>query len=353
MKGRNYQMILAGDIGGTKTNLGIFKQENDKVISIIKKKYESQQYDSLENLLNEFLDHVNQAQLNEDEKQIGVACFGIAGPVEKSPDGKRYCQMTNLNWPVIKETNVSQLIKGMSVFLLNDMEAIGYGISQLGKEDLVVINQGKPQEGNRAIIAAGTGLGIVKLFWKDGEYYPSSSEAGHANFAPSYDKDNLQGQLLAHLQEKIQGDVGTEQILSGDGLVNIYEFLKGNGKYGKESAALRERMNQKDAAQVISEAALAHEDALCEKALDLFVSIYGSVAGNLALHDKTVGGVYIGGGIAPKILDKMGDDTFMRFFTAKEMKFPKFAQFNADIPVHVITNTEVGLLGAAWYAAKS
>lgn len=351
---RNEQMILAGDIGGTKTHLGIFKQENGKVISIIDKKYESQQYDSFENLLSEFLDYVNQAPLTAEEKAIAVACFGIAGPIKRYPDGKRYCEMTNIDqWPVITETNLSQLINGMPVFLLNDMEAIGHGISQLDETDLVVLNKGKPQEGNSVIIAAGTGLGIVKLFWKEGEYHPSSSEGGHGNFAPSYDKDNLQIKLLTYLQEKIQGNVGPEQILSGNGLVSIYEFLHKKIGDEQESLELRERMNQEDAAKVISEAALANKDPLCEKALDLFVSIYGSVAGDFALEDNTVGGIYIGGGIAPKILDKMRDPTFMRFFTAKDAENPKFSQFNSEVPVHVIMNSKIGLLGAAWYAAKS
>ncbi len=335
-------MILAGDVGGTKTHLGIFKPENDKVISLIEKKYASQQYDSLESLINEFLAHVN--------ADIDAACFGIAGPIGTDQEGKRYCQMTNIKqWPLITETNLSKLIKDKPVSFLNDMEAIAYGISQLGEQDLEILNQGKLLEGNRAVIAAGTGLGKVKLLWKDNEHYPSASEGGHANFAPSYDK--LQGKLLAYLQEKIQGNVGIEQILSGNGLINIYQFLKAE-KYSQESVELRERIKQAyDVAQVISES--AKEDALCKKALDLFVSIYGSVAGDLALDDKTVGGIYIGGGIAPKILEKMRDGSFMRCFTAKEAKLPEFSQFNADIPVKIIMNDKIGLLGSAWYAAKS
>jgi glucokinase len=342
-------MILAGDIGGTKTHLGIFKQENGKVISLIEKKYESQQYDSLENLINDFLAHVS-----EDNKMIDAACFGIAGPIEKNQKGKHICQMTNIKqWPLITETNLSKLIKEKPVFFLNDMEAIAYGISQLGEQDLEIINQGKALEGNRAVIAAGTGLGKVKLLWKENEHYPSASEGGHVNFAPSYDKDNLQIKLLSYLQQINQGNVSIEQILSGNGLINIYQFLK-NEKYAPESDALIERMKQADdVAQVISESALAKQDALCEKALDLFVSIYGSVAGDLALDDKTVGGIYIGGGIAPKILEKMRDGTFMSFFTAKDAENPKFSQFNSEVPVHVIMNSKIGLLGAAWYAAKS
>jgi glucokinase len=330
-------VILAGDVGGTKTHLGIFKLENGKVISVIQKKYASQEYDSFESLIDDFLDK---------KIIIDAACFGIAGPIETDQEGKAYCQMTNIKrWPLITETNISC----KKVFFLNDMEAIAYGISQLGEQDLEILNQGKSLEGNRAVIAAGTGLGKVKLLWKDNEHYPSASEGGHANFAPSYDK--LQGKLLAYLQEQNQGNVSIEQILSGNGLINIYQFLKAE-KYGQESVELRERIKQADdVAQVISES--AKEDALCKKALDLFVSIYGSVAGDLALDDKTVGGIYIGGGIAPKILEKMRDGSFMRCFTAKEAKLPEFAQFNANIPVKIIMNDKIGLLGAAWYAAKS
>jgi glucokinase len=330
-------VILAGDVGGTKTHLGIFKLEKSKVISLVEKKYASQEYDSFESLIDDFLDN--------KKIIIDAACFGIAGPIETDQAGKAYCQMTNIKqWPLITETNISC----KKVFFLNDMEAIAYGISQLGEQDLAIINKGKLLEGNRAVIAAGTGLGKVKLHWKDNEHHPSASEGGHTNFAPSYDK--LQVKLLAYLQDKFQGNVSLEQILSGNGLINIYQFLKAE-KYGQESAELRERIKKADdVAQVISES--AKEDALCKKALDLFVSIYGSVAGDLALDDKTVGGIYIGGGIAPKILDKMRDGSFMKFFAAKDIKIPKFSQFNADIPVKVIMNDKIGLLGAAWYAAK-
>ncbi len=344
-RGACFIVILAGDVGGTKTHLGIFKPENGKVISLIEKKYESQQYGSFESLIDDFLAHVS--------VNIDAACFGIAGPIEADQEGKAYCQMTNIKqWPLITENKLSKLINDKKVFFLNDMEAIAYGISQLGEQDLEILNQGKLLEGNRAVIAAGTGLGKVKLLWKDNEHYPSASEGGHANFAPSYDK--LQGKLLAYLQEQNQGNVSIEQILSGNGLINIYQFLKNTEKYGQESTAMRESIKQADdVAQVISEAGLAKQDALCEQALELFVSIYGSVAGDLALDDKTVGGIYIGGGIAPKILEKMRDGNFMKFFTAKDIKIPKFSQFNADIPVKVIMNDKIGLLGAAWYVAKS
>jgi len=359
MKKRNDNMILAADVGGTKTLMGIFRQKKGKVKSLFEKEYKSQDYDSFENLVRGFLgDLEHEPKLTTADKFIGVACFGMAGLIEKSQDGKHFCKLTHPEkWPAVTETNLSNKLDGVPVYLLNDMIAIGYGISQLKKKDLAVLNPGIPKEGNRVVIAAGTGLGKVKLFWEDGEYHPSPSEGGHANFAPSYDEDNLQLELLGYLYKKIQGNVGFERLLSGEGLVNIYEFLRELGKYGQESAKLRERLDKMekkdDHAQIISEAALAKTDSLCVKALDVFMSIYGSAAGDFALDDCAIGGVYIGGGIAPKNLEKMRDSTFMEAFQAKEKSIPKFREVNTEIPVKVILNTKVGLLGAAWRAAKS
>jgi len=346
-------MILAADVGGTKTLMGIFMQKKKgKVKSLFQKEYKSQDYDSFENLLRGFLsDLEHEPKLTTNEKFIGVACFGMAGLIEKYQDGKHFCKLTHPEkWPAVTETNLSNMLRGVQVYLLNDMIAIGYGVSQLGDKDLLVLNPGIPKQGNCAVIAAGTGLGKVKLILKDGEYYSSPSEGGHANFAPSYDKDDLQLKLLGYLHNKIQGNVGFERVLSGEGLVNIYEFLRELG--GQESAELRERLDKMekkdDRAQIISEAALAKTEPLCVKALDVFMSIYGSAAGDLALHDCTIGGIYIGGGIAPKNWKKMPDGTFMKAFEAKEKSLP-----HAEIPVKVIKNEKVGLLGAAWYAAKT
>lgn len=349
-------MILAGDVGGTKTHLGIFKRREDddtKVVSLIDQKFDSQSYESFEDLLRDFLDSVNQSSLTEDEKYIGVACLGIAGPIKTKPDSTRSCKMTNIpKWPLITENNLSQLINGKQVILLNDLEAIGYGISQLSEQDLVELNPGIPQAGNRAVIAAGTGLGQVMLYWDGNEHHPSPSEGGHANFAPSGD-DDLQIELLRYLREKSENKVGFEQVLSGQGLVNIYEFLKNSDKYteGEETAELKERLNKEDKAKVISETALANGNPLCTKALDIFVSIYGATAGDLALQFFAIGGMYIGGGIAPKIKERLlRDNTFMQAFIDKK---EKFAQLNADIPVKIITNPEVGLLGVAWRGVKT
>jgi glucokinase len=347
------KMILAGDIGGTKSYLGLFKMEGSKVRPITEiKKYPSPSYSSLTALVQEFLSYLDKSSLREDEKFIGVACFGIAGPVETDKDGK-YCKMTHPeSWPIVKESDFSQLLNDKPVILLNDLEAMGYGISQLADKDLVELNHGIPQEGNRAVIAAGTGLGQVILHWDGKDHYPSPSEGGHANWASPYDKDNLYIDLLSHLQKKFQGNVGVERVLSGEGLVNIYEFLKERGKDGNEPIDWEKRLSKNDPAELISQFA-KEGNTLCSKALDVFMDIYGATAGDLALQYLAVGGIYIGGGIALKNLAELCDGTFMQAFTAKEKKYPHFTQLNANIPVKVIKNPQVGLLGAAWRAAKT
>jgi len=347
------KMILAGDIGGTKSYLGLFKMEGSKVHPITEiKEYPSPGYSSLTALVQEFLSSLDKSSLREDEKFIGVACFGMAGPVITDNDGKRSCKMTNISqWAIITEDDLSQLINGKKVILLNDLEAMGYGVSQLADKDLVELNYGIPQEGNRAVIAAGTGLGQVMLHWDGKDHYPSPSEGGHANWASPYDKDNLYIDLLSHLHNKFQGNVGVERVLSGEGLVNIYEFLKERGKDGNEPADWKEHLSKNDPAELISQ--LAKENTLCSKALDVFMDIYGATAGDLALQYLAVGGVYIGGGIAQKNLAELCDGSFMQAFTAKEKKYPHFTQLNANIPVKVITNPQVGILGAAWRAAKT
>jgi len=338
-------MILAGDIGGTKTYLGLFKMVEGKVCPITEiKEYSSQSYPSFTALVQDFLIFLEQSSLREDEKIISVACFGIAGPIKTDNNGRRYCEMTNIpQWSVIIEDGLNQLIHCEKVILINDLEAIGYGISPLSEADLVELNAGTPQKGNRAVIAAGTGLGELMLYWDGHEHIPSASEGGHTDFAA---RDQFEYALQNYLREKCYPKlVNYEQVLSGRGLVNIYEFLRDRGEYGEESADLRERLGKQDKAQVISEAALKNENPLCIKALDVFISLYGAQARNLALQCLPFNGLYIGGGIAPKILAKLRDTTFMESFANKN---GDFSDLLASIPVKVIMNPQVGLLGAAW-----
>jgi glucokinase len=229
------------------------------------------------------------------------------------------------------------------VWLLNDLEANAYGIATLAPEDFLTLNEGAPQaEGNAAVIAAGTGLGEAGLYWDGRRHRPFASEGGHASFAPS---NTLQVELLRYLLTHFT-HVSWERVLSGPGLHTIYTFLRDTGR-GIEPAWLSEEIHTGDPAAAISGAALEDRCALCMQALDLFVALYGAEAGNLALKVMATGGVFVGGGIAPKIIEKLKDATFMQAFTAKGRLQPLLE----TIPVHVILNDQTALYGAARYAA--
>lgn len=317
-------MILAGDIGGTKTHLAIFTQENKQLLTVADKVYSSKNYPSLMAVIQEFL-----AQIHVDDA-IEAACFGIAGPIIDDR-----CSVTNLPW-IITVTDLRQLLHCDKVILLNDLEAIGYGIPCITAAELVNLNPAaQPRPGNAALIAAGTGLGEALLFWDGQLLRPSASEGGNVDFAP---RTELQMDLLRYLMHRTS-HVSYEQVLSGPGLFNIYQFLRDSGR-GVEPDWLSARLSQEDPAAVIS--SLAIDNVLCGQALDIFAAIYGAEAGNLALKFMASGGVYVGGGIATKILDKLRDGTFMRSFTDKG----RFADLVSTIPVYVILNPKVGLLGA-------
>ncbi len=231
-----------------------------------------------------------------------------------------------------------------SVSIINDLEATAYGIFTLGREEFFDLNEGKPPRvGNRALIAAGTGLGQAIIYDDGRDFYPMASEGGHGDFAP---RNDLEVELLRYLID-IFGHVSYERVVSGPGLVNIYNFLKQSGRLS-EPSWLRDKIESgQDAGAVISQAALAEEAEICVKALDLFVSVYGAEGGNLALKGKAIRGLYVGGGIAPKILKKLKDGTFMRAFVDKG----RFTDFLSAVPVRVILNDQAALRGAAYYAA--
>jgi glucokinase len=229
-----------------------------------------------------------------------------------------------------------------SVGLINDLEAHAYGIAMLAPDDFVMLNQGAlDASGNAAVIAAGTGLGEAGLYWNGQQHLPFAGEGGHSSFAPS---DPLQIELLRFLSHEF-GHVSWERVLSGPGLYNIYRFLRDTGR-GEESAWLTDEMQQQDPSAVISHAALANTSALCRQALDLFVVLYGAEAGNLALKLMATAGVYVGGGIAPKIIQKLTDSTFMDAFVAKGRLKPLLQ----EISVRIIMSDKVALLGAARFA---
>ena len=324
-------MILAGDIGGTKTSIAVFSLENGKLVQQVKKSYSSKDFPSLEAVLEEF------AALHH--APIGAASFGVAGPVV---DGM--VKTTNLPWLV----DSLALARGLgldSVVLLNDLEATGYGAATLGAAEFNTLNAGASVAGvTRALLAAGTGLGEAILYPVADSYRVLASEGGHADYAP---RTAIEIDLLRYLAARF-GHVSYERVISGPGLLNIYNFLKDSGRYA-EPEWLRERLAAGDPSAEISEAALAGAAEICVHALDMFVSAYGAEAGNLALRAKALGGVYIGGGIAPKILDKLADGAFMRAFVDKG----RYAELLTRVPVRVILNPDTALRGAASYGAAS
>jgi glucokinase len=230
-----------------------------------------------------------------------------------------------------------------TVDLLNDLEASAYGIATLEADDFVVLNQGAPTAvGNAAVIAAGTGLGEAGLYWDGTRHHPFACEGGHADFAP---QNELQVELLLYLRKKF-GHVSWERVVSGPGLHNLYEFLRDTG-HGEEPAWLAEEMRQKDPPRVITQAGLEGRSPLCEDALDLFVSLYGAEAGNLALKIMATHAVFVGGGIAPRIIRKLQGPAFMEAFATKG----RFKWLLEAMPVRVVLNEKTALLGAARYAA--
>lgn len=323
--------ILAGDIGGTKTNLALYELEARGGLALIdEQRYVSHDYESLEVLIEEFI--------KGRSDKLQAACFGVPGPVV---DGAAH--LPNLPWLVSKQT-LAAALRIDAVHLINDLEATGHGISALTADELRTLNEGAPEpHGNMALIAAGTGLGQAALFWNGERYHVAASEGGHADFAP---RNEIEIALLVYLLNT-QEHVSYERVLSGPGLVNIYNFLKESGR-ALEPTWLAEAMAvSDDQAKTIGQAALAGKASLCSRALEMFVAIYGAQAGNLALTFKATGGVYLGGGIAPKIIASLEGSVFMESFKRKG----RLSSLVAATPVHVIMNPKTALVGAAHYAA--
>jgi glucokinase len=321
-------MILAGDIGGTNARLAYFQPQNGHLRLVSEHVFPSRDYGDLGEIVSKFL--------KESATLPDIACFGIAGPVH---NGR--VETSNLPW-VIEQSRLAQQIHLPATLLINDLEANAWGIGGLIPQDLVALNRVQPSTGNQAVIAPGTGLGEAGLFWNGSQHQVFACEGGHADFAP---RGNLQIELLQYLESRY-GHVSYERVLSGPGLVNIYEFLRGKG-YGDEPAGFAAQLEQGDAAAAISCAALDGTNRLAEQALDLWVSVYGAEAGNLALKIMAMGGIFLGGGISPKILSKLAGPLFMRSFLEKG----RLRSLLETIPVRVITNDKAGLLGAARCAA--
>jgi len=323
------KLLLAGDIGGTKTRLGIFAVSRGMPVVVKETTYTSREHDSLEEIIEDFL---------ASSVSINAACFGVAGPVVGG-----VADVTNLPWQM-KTKRLKQKLLTEQVELINDLVANAYGLNVLDKADLATLGTGRGGEGNAALLSAGTGLGAAILFWNGKEHIPLPSEGGHVEFGP---KNRLELHLLEYLFERF-GHVSYERVLSGAGLYNIYQFLRDAGQFGKEPGWLTELLEEGDPPAIIAEAARLGKSGLCSRALNMFVSIYGSVAGNLALQVMAVSGVYLGGGIAPKIIWKLRDGTFMRAFREKG----RLASIVERIPVRVIMNDRAALLGAAVRAAQ-
>jgi len=318
-------MVLAGDVGGTKTYLGLFRRGKRRPVLKVLETYASHKAPNLEHIIHAFLER--------HQPSLASACLGIAGPVK---NGR--CRTTNLPWDV-SERKIKHRFGWGEVRLINDLTAAAYAVPLLTKGELFPLNQVKKIKGeNLGLIAPGTGLGMALLVWKDGRYIPVPSEGGHSDFAPNNDAELA---LWQYLHRRI-GHVSVERVLSGPGLFMIYCWLKHTGQFA-EPAWLAQRIKEGDPPRVISEAALAEKEPLCLKTLDLFVSILGAAAGNLALTGLTKGGICLGGGICPKILPKLKEDRFMRAFTDKG----RFKELLQEIPVQVILNDKAALLGAA------
>jgi glucokinase len=324
-------MILAGDIGGTNTRLALFDGTADRLTSVAMEVYPSQSHRGLEEIAVKFRTQHNQP--------VAAAAFGIAGPVH---NGR--CETSNLPW-IVDQSEVAEALGIKPVTLLNDLEANAHGIHVLADSDFTTLNPGAPDaQGNRVLISAGTGLGEAGMLADSGDYRPYASEGGHADFAP---RNEIEIELLRYLLTQFDR-VSYERVLSGPGLRNIYAFLRDTNR-AEEPPSLAAEMKQRDPSAVISERALDGSSDICVMAMELFVAIYGAEAGNLALKGMATGGVYVGGGIAPKILSKLREPNFLNAFWSKG----RVSKLLKDMPVRVILNSQTALLGAGRVAMLS
>lgn len=321
--------VLAGDVGGTKTALAIYVLEQASHISLVREaRFASQAYSSLEMVVGEFL--------QQGREVITASAFGVPGPVL---DGE--AQITNLPWRV-SASKLALATKCTRVRLMNDLETTAYGSLFLPPDQLLTLNPGKVRSGHRAIIAAGTGLGQAFLFWDGARYWPAATEGGHVDFAPRSDQETA---LLSFLRTQY-GRVSCERVITGPGLVNIFNFLTREQKK-TPAGTVRDRMQSEDPAAVIGKAGIEQQCPTCSEAVELFLSAYGAQAGNLALTVMAFGGVYIGGGIITKMLPRLETSGFLPAFLDKG----RHAALMADIPVQVILNPATSQLGAA-HAAR-
>ena len=322
-------MILAGDVGATHTRLGWFDVQGGVLAPGITRTYESRQQASLDAIVRTFL--------AETPGLVRLACLGIAGPVR---DGR--VEATNLPW-IVDARSLAQRLGLERVLLINDLEANAWGLAALPAGDFAVLQPGRPTPtGNAAVISAGTGLGEAGLVWDGQRHRPVASEGGHADWAP---QDEPQAALWRFLAAEVD-HVSVERVLSGPGLHNIYRFLR-DGQGLAEPGWLAEMLQHEEPSPLISRVGLEERAEICVRALELFVAIYGAEAGNLGLRMLATAGVYLGGGIAPRILPVLRGPAFLAAFTGKGRLRPLLE----DVPVRVVLNDHAALLGAARRAA--
>lgn len=321
-------MILAGDIGGTNVRLGAFELQQNRLKCVVEKVYKAADHKGLSEILADFI--------RSEGVPVDRACLGVAGPVRH---GKVH--LSNLDWTIDCRDLATQL-RLPTVGLINDLEAYAYGINVLDSSDFLTLQEGNPDPiGNTAVISAGTGLGEAGMYWDGFRQHPFACEGGHADFAP---RNDLEIELLRYLLKKYE-HVSWERIVAGPGIKNVYEFLR-DTKVAEEPAWLADQIhNAPDVPALISHAALEHKAPICEQTMDLFVSIYGAETGNCALKFMSVGGIYVGGSIAAKILPLLKKPSFMEAFLSKGRMQPLLK----DMPVKIVLNDDAGILGAAHY----
>ena len=322
-------MILAGDIGGTNTRLALFEKTENEFLPIAEEKFSSAAFDDLADIIRTFLKKNNQ--------KIESACFGVAGPVT----GK-IANITNLPW-ILDADQLSDLIGTERVRLINDLEANVYGLNELTEKDFFILSSASENEvGNGALISAGTGINEAGIIKKNGKLYPFATESGHSDFAA---RNELEIELLRYLLTKYER-VSLERVVSGLGLQNIYNFLRETNRAEEPQWLADEIKNASDVGAVISRNGLNGKSAICEQTLDIFARSYGAETGNMALRLLATGGVFIGGGIAPKILPKLQEKSFMEAFLAKG----RMRELLETITVRVVLNDQAALLGASHFA---
>jgi glucokinase len=325
-------MILAGDVGGTKVHLALYNFAGGRLKPIRDEKFPAHEFASLDAVVDKFL-----TLGSEKRGEIVGACFGCPGPVR---DGR--LKLTNLPW-MLDERDLEKSLGIPNISLINDLEANGYGISELAPESIFVLHHGDPEAtGHAGLIAAGTGLGEALLIWDGQKHRPIPSEGGHCDFAA---RSNREIALLEYLRNTLKGRVSWERVVSGLGIKNIYAFLRDIEKIG-EPGWLHDRMLAEDPNAVISQCAEDGSSSLCFETMKIFSGAYGAEAGNIALKVLATGGIYLGGGIAPKILQTLHNGTFLQAFLDKGRMSPLLQ----SIPVRVILDDTCALLGAAAYA---